>query len=80
MKRPDMRARFRAQIDTHVNGGGWNRTPNLPHGVAKVKGDVTDREIVVTMKDGTEWKWAGGKYASRKVNLCYAPLMPKPVQ
>lgn len=78
--RPDMRARFRAQIDSHVSGGGWNRIPNLPLGVEKVKGDVTDREIIVTMRDGTVWKWEGGHYASRKVNLCYAPLMPKPVK
>ena len=82
MKRPDLRAYFRSRIDYHVNGmfarqDGWN---TRPRDVKSIKGDVTDREIVVTMLDGTVYKWSGGRYASRKVNLCYAPLMPKPMK
>jgi len=50
-----------------------------PADVARVSGDVTDARITVTMRDGSEWHWAGGRYASRRVNLCYAPLMPTPV-
>ncbi len=79
-KRPDMREYFRARIDIHVNGMLARTTARKPHGVEQVRGDVTDREIVVVMRDGTEWRWQGGKYASRKVNLCYAPLMPTPVK
>lgn len=78
-KRPDMRDYFRARIDYHVNGMLARSTPRLPNGVVKVNGQVTDREITVTMKDGSTWLWKGGQYASRKVNGCYAPLMPKAV-
>lgn len=77
--RPDMRNYFRGRIDYHVNGM-FARMASLPGGVAKVRGDVTDRDITVVMRDGTEWKWSGGQYAARKVNGCYAPLMPKPVK
>jgi hypothetical protein len=79
MKRPDLRAYFRSRIDYHVNGM-FARSVSRPSDVKSIVGDVTDREIVVTMLDGTVYKWAGGKYASRKVNLCYAPLMPTPVK
>ena len=80
MKRPDMREYFRAEIDVHVNGMLARTSPRKPHGVDRVRGSVTDREITVVMRDGTEWKWTGGEYASRKINLCYAPLMPKPIK
>lgn len=78
--RPDMRAYFKWRIDVHVNGlmsGSGHNT--LPHGV-RVSGDVTDRLITVTDRDGVRWQWKGGEYAARKVNGCYAPLMPKPIE
>lgn len=80
MPRPDMRGYFRARIDQHVNGMMARTWATAPRNVKGVKGDVTDREIVVTMLDGTTYTWSGGRYAARKVNLCYAPLMPKPVK
>lgn len=78
MKRPNMRDYFRAQIDRHVNGGLSGSVPRLPQNVKTIKGSVTDSRIVVTMLDGTEYVWSGGRYGSRKVNLCYPPLMPLP--
>lgn len=80
MKRPNLNAYFRARIDWHVNGMMSRMSATAPQNVKSVKGDVTDREIVVTMLDGTTYKWEGGRYAARKVNGCYAPLMPKPVK
>ena len=77
MKRPDMGAYFRARIDWNVNGMMARTNARLPHSVKTVKGDVTDSTITVTMLDGTEYIWTGGQYASRKINGCYAPLMPK---
>lgn len=77
-KRPDMRAYFSAHIDRHVNGMLARSAPRLPADVARVSGTVTDARIVVTMRDGTQWEWSGGRYAARKVNGCYAPLMPRP--
>jgi len=77
-KRPDMRAYFAARIDWHVHGMLARTTARLPHGVERVRGDVTDPLITVVMRDGTEWVWRGGQYAARKVNGCYAPLQPKP--
>lgn len=79
MKRPDMSAYFRARIDWHTHGlasGAWARTPA---DVMKVDGDVTSRTITVTMRDGTTYEWSGGRLAARKINGCYAPLMPKKV-
>ena len=52
----------------------------LPHNVKSVHGDPDDTKIVVTMMDNTIYLWLGGNYASRKVNGCYAPLMPKPTE
>lgn len=78
-KRPDMRAYFRAAIDRHVNGMLAREVARMPANVARVHGDVTDRTITVVMRDGTEYRWAGGRYAARKVNGCHAPLMPTPV-
>lgn len=80
MKRPNLNAYFRARIDHHVFGMMSRMSATAPQNVKSVKGDVTDREIVVTMLDGTTYKWEGGRYAARKVNGCYAPLMPKPVK
>lgn len=76
-RRPDMSGYFRAQIDRHANGMLARSTPRLPDGV-RVTGGVKDRTITVTTRDGTVWYWTGGRYASRKVNGCYAPLMPTP--
>lgn len=76
--RPDLRAYFTAQIDRHVNGMLARSTPSLPNTVLRVRGDVTDHVIVAVMRDGTEWRWHGGQYATKKRNGCYAPLMPKP--
>jgi hypothetical protein len=78
-KRPDMRDYFRARIDYHVNGMLAGSQARIPFGVARVGGDVTGDVITVTMRDGTVWKWSGNRYAARKVNGCYAPLMPKPL-
>ena len=75
-KRPDMRPVFRAQIARHVRGMLAPPVPQLPRGVARVTGDVTSRVIIVTMSDGTEWQWEGGRYGARRVALCYPPLMP----
>lgn len=77
MKRPDMKPYFRARIDYHVNGMMARRAPPLPADVRQVDGDVTTHCITVTMRDGTVYRWAGGDYAARKVNGCYAPLMPR---
>jgi len=74
-----MRAYFKAKIDRHVNGMMSTAFAPLPPNVIGVVGDVTSSTIVVTMRDGAEWKWTGGQYAARKVNGCYAPLMPKVV-
>lgn len=78
--RPDMRAYFKWRIDVHVNGMmARSGTNTLPHGV-RVSGDVTDRLITVTDRDGVRWQWKGGEYAARKRNGCYAPLMPRPIE
>jgi hypothetical protein len=78
-KRPDMREYFKARIDFHVNGMLARSYARAPAGVQSINGDVTDSVITATMTDGTRWHWSGGQYANRKVNGCYAPLMPKPV-
>lgn len=72
-----MKAYFRSRIDWHVNGLMSRSNVSRPSDVARIEGDVTDSVITVIMRDGTEFKWAGGQYANRKVNGCYAPLMPK---
>lgn len=77
-RRPDMRDYFKARIDWHVRGM-FARSARYPAGVVRVTGDVTDREILVKMHDGTVFAWSGGRYATRKINGCYAPLMPKPI-
>lgn len=76
-KRPDLSAYFRSRIDWHVRGLMSGHQARLPNAVKTIDGDVTDHRIVVTMVDGTVWEWAGGRYATRKVAGCYAPLMPK---
>ena len=78
-KRPDMRDYFRARIDYHVNGMLARSNARIPNGVRRIHGDVTDGIITVEMNDDSLWHWQGGGYAARKVNGCYAPLMPKPV-
>lgn len=77
MKRPDMRAYFSARIDRHVNGMMATQSARTPADVVRVDGDVTSRLIMVTMRDGTRYAWSGGRYGARKVNGCYAPLMPR---
>jgi hypothetical protein len=77
-KRPDMRPYFAARIEHHVHGMMARVQARLPRDVRRVHGDVTDAVIRVEMNDGTEWKWTGGRYATRKVSGTYAPLMPKP--
>lgn len=77
MQRPNLRAYFAARIDHHVNGMMSTARAHLPDGVSRIAGDVTDRKITATMRDGTEWHWSGGRYAARKVNGCYAPLQPR---
>lgn len=77
-KRPNMTDYFKARIDHHVHGMMSTMTARLPRDVAKVSGDV-DGDILVTMKDGTEWRYAFGGYSARKVAGCYAPKMPKAI-
>lgn len=77
-RRPDMRAYFGAQIDRHVRGG-LSSSARLPGDVVRVSGTVRDSRIVVSMRDGSRWVWSGGRFAARKVDGCYAPLMPRPV-
>lgn len=79
-KRPDMRDYFSARIDHHVNGGMARTVARTPNGVDSIVGDVTDSTITVTMRDGNVFVWAGGQYAARKVNGCYAPKMPTPTK
>lgn len=78
-KRPNLSSYFRAQIDQHVRGMLATTYPRLPSDVTSVRGRVTDRIIVVTMRDGSTFTYRGGRYATRKVNGCYAPLMPTPI-
>lgn len=78
-RRPNMSDYFRGRIDHHVNGMLARTTVTRPRDVKTIDGTVTDPIITVTMQDGTVWKWSGGRYAARKVNGCYAPLMPKPI-
>lgn len=78
VKRPDMREYFKARIEWHVRGL-LARSARYPAGVVRVAGDVTDQVIRVTMRDGSIFAWSGGRYAARKINGCYAPLMPEPI-
>lgn len=78
--RPNLSEFFKAKIDQHVHGMMSTMQVRLPNTVKKVSGSVEDAVITVTMQDGTEYQWSGGRYAARKVNGCYAPLMPKPVK
>lgn len=80
MKRPDMRDYFRARIDWKVNGMLARSRAVLPPNVVSIDGDVDSSMITVTMQDGTIYRWTGGRYALRKVNGCYAPLMPAQVK
>ena len=79
-KAPNMSDYFKARIDWHVNGMLSRTQARTPYGVRKVTGDVTDREIVVTMQNGETFNYAGGRYSTVKRNGCYAPLMPKLVK
>lgn len=76
--RPDLKPYFRARIAYHVHGMLAGPIPRCPDEVLFIKGDVTDAVITATMRDGSTYTWSGGRYASRRVNLCYAPLMPRP--
>jgi hypothetical protein len=73
---PDMRPYFRGRIARHVNGMFAGHGANFPQGVRGVRGDVTDAVIRVELWDGRTLVFSGGRFATRKVNLCYAPLMP----
>lgn len=76
--RPNLNDHFQSKINVHVFGMMSQGVIPPPPGIT-VRGDVTDTLIVATDRDGNEWRWIGGRYASRKINGCYAPLMPKPV-
>jgi hypothetical protein len=78
--RPALNDFFKAKIDQHVHGMMSTAQVRLPIGVARVHGNVTDPVITVTMRDGTEYQWSGGRYAARKQHGCYAPLLPKPIK
>lgn len=70
-----VRTYFRHRIDWHVNGMLSTRPRPDMTGV-RVVGDVTDRDITVTYASGKTEVYHGGRYATRKINGCYAPLMP----
>lgn len=80
--RPDMRDYFKASIANYTHGmlSPYRGHRVWPNGVKRIDGNVTDQIITVTMEDGSVYKWSGGRYSSRKINLCYAPLMPKPIK
>lgn len=78
-RRPDLTGYFKSRIDWHTHGLMARMPHSLPNGVL-LKGDVTDRLITATDRDGIEWYWEGGKYARRKIEGCYAPLMPRPLK
>ena len=78
-RRPDMRDYFRSRIEWHVHGMAAGPLARLPRGVLSCAGDVTAREIIVTLDDGTQFRWEGGRYAARKAYGTYAPLMPRAV-
>lgn len=79
VKRPDMRAYFRSRIAWHAHGLLSGPQAPWPDGVRKVEGDVRDPQVVVTMDDGTVYRWSAGRLSSRKRHGCYAPLMPRPL-
>jgi hypothetical protein len=68
---------FKGQIDFHVNGLFANPSARIPADVVKLDGGVTDRVITVVWRNGAVENYEGGRYAARKVNGCYAPLLPK---
>lgn len=77
MPRPQMKDWFKYRIDWHLYGMASAGThPGLPRGVKRIAGDVVDPVITVTMEDNTTYDWHAGQYSRRKVNGCYAPLMP----
>ena len=76
MNRPDMKPYFRARIDWKVNGMLARSRAVLPPNVVSIDGDVDSSMIAVTMRDGSVFRWRGGRYSARKVNGCYAPMMP----
>lgn len=75
MSTDTIRLYFRYRIDWHVNGMFATRSRPDMQGI-RVVGDVTDRDITVTYPPGKTEVYHGGRYASRKINGCYAPLMP----
>lgn len=79
MARPNLRPWFRARIDWHTNGMLARTQESIPRDVAKIDGDVTSDLIVVTMLDGTVYKWSAGRRSPRKINLTYPPLVPKEI-
>ena len=80
LPRPNLSEFFKAKIDQHVHGMLSSAVVRLPNTVKRVSGSVEDAVITVTMSDGTEYRWAGGQYSTRKQHGCYAPLMPKPIK
>jgi hypothetical protein len=77
--RPNLSSYFRSRIEYHVYGMMASPSISPPRDVKTVNGDVTSNLITVTMNDGSVWLWSGGRWSSRKVSGCYAPLMPKPL-
>ena len=80
LPRPNLSEFFKAQIDHAVHGMLSTRTVRLPNTIKRVSGNVESEIITVTMTDGTEYRWSGGRYSTRKQHGCYAPLMPKPIK
>ena len=78
-KRPDLKNFWRSRIDNHVNGMLAGPLLPAPRDVVSIDGRITDPVITVTMRDGTVWLYSGGRYAAKKRNGCYAPLIPQPM-
>jgi flagellar biosynthesis regulator FlbT len=70
---------FKYEIDRSVNGMmGTARRPDLIREGVSIEGSVRDAQIIVTVKARRGYYiYNGGRYATRKVNGCFAPLMPK---
>lgn len=75
---PELRRIFRHRIDVHVLGMMAGSAP-ARRDVVKIAGDITDKFIVVTYRDGHVETYSGGGYAEHKRNGCYSPLMPRRV-
>jgi hypothetical protein len=69
---------FKYEIDRSVNGmSGTARRPDLSREGVSIEGSVRESQIIVTVNGSRTYIYNGARYSARKVNGCYAPLMPK---